>query len=415
MIAATKSGKKSLSFLRLDGRSISCLLQCVLFGLALILLLIGLYGPRLDFDNAEARISQWISIGLIVMSGFVGLVSPRRRLTVDGLMVRGIVFILFIHVLMAPIYLSPLFSLAYTIVTSVVAVSIWQFWRLPDNYIRWTFAVVGLVYLAFSSIALYSFGIDFARYVGKLLPNDYCALVYTGFACSLLGRNRIIQIAFTGVALVLILMVASRGWLAATLITAILFFGLNRRKPITLKMLALLSAIGSIVGILWFAGVGGSVLSDVDSHLGLSSMDRGIDSGFTGRTNTWSSLIAYLPPAYWVIGAGFRSMRSTMLGAAYSSHSGLIDFVAETGVIVSVLLIAIWARGIYIQFRAASEARVRGDGSELTIRAWVIGLIFGMTFSSFFEPSFINIGSAQNLLFLSALSLSFCVRRVGKT
>jgi hypothetical protein len=72
------------------------------------------------------------------------------------------------------------------------------------------------------------------------------------------------------------------------------------------------------------------------NKLALDSKARGLDSGFTGRTNGWSTLIEVLPKTWWLAGNGYRTSDEDF---DFSVDSGYLASAYEMGLFSTAVIL----------------------------------------------------------------------------
>lgn len=156
--------------------------------------------------------------------------------------------------------------------------------------------------------------------------------------------------------------------------------------------------------VLRFAGVGlllGAVLAllygdalyrTLDEFYALSSADRGLGSGATGRTAAWK--------ATWemflrnpVLGVGFRA-HEQFLKIDSSAHNGYLATLAEIGIIGFLGVLFLVGRGARLLWAGAHDSEQKFSSSLL------FGLCVGYLLLGIFERFLINVGNPTSLLFL---------------
>jgi hypothetical protein len=143
----------------------------------------------------------------------------------------------------------------------------------------------------------------FCAVVWKFMTGGWCRRVFAGlvgFAC-----------------LAIIFFASSRGSLVAVLVGCLFVAGMKglggskERRQRFLGLGLLTSAL--LLGVVFAAqsrGWTGDTFNFVDQVLALSTPDRGIDSGFTGRFDKWKETLRALSDGTWLTGRGLRSSDS---------------------------------------------------------------------------------------------------------
>ena len=163
-----------------------------------------------------------------------------------------------------------------------------------------------------------------------------------------------------------------------------------RRRPVLL-----LAGIGLILAVGVTIIYGDVVYRTLDRSFGLSTADRGISSGATGRVMAWRwtwDLFVHNP----VLGVGFRA-HEYLLKADSSSHNGYLATLAEIGVFGFLGVLFLIARGLRLLWAGSREP---GPGFSQSI---LFGLCVGYLLLAVFERYLINVGNPTSLLFLVSI------------
>lgn len=185
---------------------------------------------------------------------------------------------------------------------------------------------------------------------------------------------------------------------------------------LTSSRAAAVAAVGGITMIVWLrlrangkpvlrlAGIGlllagvlalayGDVLyRALDQFYALSTADRGLGSGATGRTTAWK--------ATWemflrnpLLGVGFRA-HEQFLKVDSSAHNGYLATLAEVGIIGFLGVLYLVVRGIRLLWKRSEES------SRMVSASLLFGLCVGYLILAVFERFLINVGNPTSLLFL---------------
>lgn len=163
-----------------------------------------------------------------------------------------------------------------------------------------------------------------------------------------------------------------------------------RRRPVLL-----IAGIGLILVVGVTMAYGDVMYRTLDRSFGLSTADRGISSGATGRVAAWKwtwELFVRNP----VLGVGFRAHES-FLKVDSSSHNGYLATLAEVGILGFLGVLFLVARGLYLLW---SGSREPGPGFSQSI---LFGLCVGYLLLAGFERYLINVGNPTSLLFLVSI------------
>jgi hypothetical protein len=160
-----------------------------------------------------------------------------------------------------------------------------------------------------------------------------------------------------------------------------------RRRPVLLFTgIALLLVVGATIAY------GDVMYKTVDRFYALSTADRGISSGASGRVTAWKGtweLFVHNP----VIGVGFRA-HEHLLKADTSAHNGYLATLAEVGVLGFLGVLYLIVRGLHLLWVDSHDPE-RGFSQSI-----LFGLCVGYLLLAIFERYLINVGNPTSLLFL---------------
>jgi hypothetical protein len=108
-----------------------------------------------------------------------------------------------------------------------------------------------------------------------------------------------------------------------------------------------------------------------DQILRLSSVDRGFDSGLTGRVSNWSETIDSLGDGTWLYGNGWRSPSDEELG--FAIDNGFLTLVYDCGIVAGVAIL-----GKFCYVLVLMLARFLTAADRNSARVWSTCL-FGLT------------------------------------
>lgn len=161
-------------------------------------------------------------------------------------------------------------------------------------------------------------------------------------------------------------------------------------RTVLVPLLAVLAALLAAVTV-----YGEEIIRSLDRVYDLSTADRGIGSGASGRLAAWKGtwdLFVHNP----AVGVGFRA-HEHLLKADTSAHNGYLATLAEIGLIGFAAVVYLVGRALSGWWRAAHDV-------ESTIHASVLfGLCVGYLLLALFERYLINVGNPTSLLFLLCL------------
>ncbi len=178
------------------------------------------------------------------------------------------------------------------------------------------------------------------------------------------GRRRYYALGLAALCGVVTLAASSRGSTGALLLgtgvvlTLALFrereFAGIRRRSLAAALMALLLAAGMALAEPAFLPEAGDYLW---TKLDLGTRSRGLDSGFTGRTNGWNTLLEVLPKTSWLVGNGYRSSDEDF---DFPVDSGYLSSAYELGLLSTAVILLKYA-AVLVGLGAAYLARAGGE------------------------------------------------------
>jgi O-antigen ligase len=161
------------------------------------------------------------------------------------------------------------------------------------------------------------------------------------------------------------------------------------------KPALLLAGIGLIFAALLTATYGEVLYRVLDQFYSLSTADRGLGSGATGRTAAWKATwdLFVRHPA---LGVGFRAHEQS-LGVDSSAHNGYLATLAEIGLPGFLAVLYLVVRGMRLLRAGANEPETGFTHSLL------FGFCIAYLILAVFERYLINVGNPTSLLFLLCL------------
>ena len=163
-----------------------------------------------------------------------------------------------------------------------------------------------------------------------------------------------------------------------------------RRRPVLL-----LAGIGLILAVGVTIVYGDVMYRTLDRLYALSTADRGISSGASGRVTAWKGtweLFVRNP----VLGVGFRAHEYLLKGDT-SAHNGYLATLAEVGMVGFLGILFLVARGLHLLWTGSREPE---SGFSQSI---LFGLCVGYLLLAVFERYLINVGNPTSLLFLVSI------------
>ncbi len=226
-----------------------------------------------------------------------------------------------------------------------------------------------------------------------LNPNTIALVAASALMAAMAIRTLAVRVVVMGVVATVVVLTGSRA-AAIAIVMGLVVTGWLRLRSRGGPVL-----IFAAVGLMAVAGIGamygGQVYDTLDRLYSLSTADRGIGSGASGRLEAWKSTWKlFLSNPF--IGVGFRA-HEFLLRVDSSSHNGYLATLAELGLIGFLAIICLIARGLHILWERAQEP----EGGF--VPSLLLGLSVGYLFLAFFERYLINVGNPTSLLFLLAV------------
>jgi O-antigen ligase/polysaccharide polymerase Wzy-like membrane protein len=225
------------------------------------------------------------------------------------------------------------------------------------------------------------------------------------------GRKYVLLV--TALCLVVTVAASSRGSIGALLIGAILTAALyvarlfKSRPPVLshkrwIKVLTLL--FFCVLGVSFGQAKIATVASSLRTKLEIDTKDRGMDSGFTGRTKNWASLFEVMPKTYWLAGNGYRTTDEDF---GFPVDNGYLSSVYELGLFPTAILTAKYLLVLisisiaYVTNKSASGSSLPAVVFTLTIflaNAFVHRVFFGYGDQASLWVLFIIVSTRQDIL-----------------
>jgi len=253
-------------------------------------------------------------------------------------------------------------------------------------------ALIGYAVLG-SAFSAYVY-LEGVRIQGRLIfeaghPNFLALVCFGSLACCMSIPNPLLRFGLAGINLMVIIETQARSSLVAAVIAIAAHTTLSYASAWKRTRLPILIPIGTV---LLFSALGMIYWREVSKGftalLFLDDPNRGLGTGFTGRTQAWQEAYEIFK-ANPFFGIGFRT-HDRYMSSLPSAHNGYFSMLADTGAIG--LLLALTLIGICFQ-RLLRMVRT-GD------RTAIVGfsLVSGYLFVAVFERYLINFGSSTSVL-----------------
>jgi hypothetical protein len=274
------------------------------------------------------------------------------------------------------------------------------FWQAPERDVDNALAMAVLALSASLITAAAVQGFHDYRWVGLIHPNHYARYAYIALVLHAILTRRVDLPIFV-LCFAAAYMVSAR----TLMIAMVLFYagylcciasGIpadRNRRAVGLRALA-----GALIGLpVVTAGVLMSIDSDrlierLTNDLAIFDPDRGVFSGFTGRSDSWNAFFDAMDD-FAFFGYGFRSSRYNL----HTVHSGVLSYFLDFGLILGgALLFAVVARALYLIWFGRKYNDRRGMICGLAIASTLV--------IQSFEPDNFNIGFIGAFFFMLILA-----------
>lgn len=223
-----------------------------------------------------------------------------------------------------------------------------------------------------------------------LNPNTIALVSVSVLLAAMAIRTLVLRVAVMAPIAGIIVLTSSRAAAIAVLsglaVVAYLRLQARGRSLLLPAAVLLLAAVGATVVY------GDRIYQSVDQVYALSTADRGLGSGASGRLTAWKGTwdLFVRNPA---IGIGFRA-HEHLLKADTSAHNGYLATLAEIGLLGFLSVAYLIWRALKLWWSAAHEP-------NQTVHASILfGLCVGYLLLALFERYLINVGNPTSLLFL---------------
>ncbi len=213
-------------------------------------------------------------------------------------------------------------------------------------------------------------------------------------------RRQYYVLLVTALCLLVIFAASSRGSIGALLIggsaTMFLYFVREFRSgPLTVSRNKLIGTLALSCVLTVIAAVDDREVANsaqlLGTKLALDDRDRGLDTGFTGRTIGWAQVMRILPKTFWLLGNGYRTSDEDF---DFSVDNGYLAGLYELGLLSAVIVLAKYIFIVY--FLAAVYISNRwAEGTLLPVLFFTLVTFFA---NAFVHRVFFGIGEQTSIL-----------------
>jgi hypothetical protein len=284
-----------------------------------------------------------------------------------------------------------------------------SFWQAPASYIDDALAMAFVTLALLLSAAALVQGFHDYRWVGLIHPNHYARYAYVALVLHSLVVRRVSLLVFLP-CFAAIYMVSARTIMIGTLLFYLGYLATTHHAALSSRFRQIANArvLGLVLVALPVALAAAMLFLDTErlvdkitNDLAIFDPDRGVLSGFTGRSESWGVFFDSIDQ-FVFFGYGFRSSRYGL----HAVHSGILSYFMDFGLILGgVLLLAILLRAVYLIWFGFRTQEPRSLLCGLTIATTLL--------IQWFEPDNFNLGFIGAFFFMLILGFVAPARRAA--
>ena len=288
--------------------------------------IIKFFGPERGFSDSGFNLYQIVGLIIFLTTTIViNYINNAHKYDLNHFL-----FLFFTFAIISSLLSFNIISILYSMLFLINTICIYLIFTEPLKKIVYSSKYVPIFLVFLMLVQFYYYGVDiFGREVGNFEPNQFsilalCAISLNFFTSkNIISRSVILIISFF-----LIMITTSRGALGASLIFLFTYSSMyivknyNFEKFFNYSTLLLLFL--SAVVLLNLENVK-LLLNGFSLYFELTSADRGLQSGFTGRDILWINALDqfYNHP---LLGSGLRNFD-------FRTHSTYVLLLSETGIL----------------------------------------------------------------------------------
>jgi hypothetical protein len=239
---------------------------------------------------------------------------------------------------------------------------------------------------------------------GDLQPNNWGLMGLTVCIAAFARRPGPVAIAGFAAGAATILLASSREHIVALaavlLVIIVLYFrAMNRSRLVGVL-------VGSCVALITLALLLDPYILNAVRYFNhdillVDSPDRGVDSGFTGRTTIWAETFD-LWLKFPLLGVGFRQHEQFLAG--WPAHNAYLAMLADTGLLGLAVYLALLIRSLVASWGI----------QDRRTRRFVITALVGYVIIGFFDRRTVNAGNPYGVLFVMCCSVALVDQSLQK-
>jgi hypothetical protein len=362
--------------------------------------------PDLSFALQLAPLGLFVLLVVFTVFFSASLIDAMECLFTP----ESLLFVFFLSLLLIP----PSLASGTSLVLSLLLGTCLVFARLYMAVVPVSEVIEAFFWSGVISVAIFvplSFSIltaaiqSLSRFTAFSFHPNLLAFVFAGFLCvmawKILTGTWIIKfLAATvgAICCVVIFFTSSRGSIAGIIIgcglAGILFIiHLPKERRATALRRSLLLAMAALTTVVFLRGRGSldDTYDFVDKVLQITSADRGIDSGLTGRVDKWQETVNALRDGSWLWGHGIRTS---------DSMSQLIDnsYVVALYEVGFCSLVLICFRFVNVVYQFARKYLVGGESGKGAVDLVCVLLLAVFLLNNFVARYLFGVGNPYSLL-----------------
>jgi hypothetical protein len=217
-------------------------------------------------------------------------------------------------------------------------------------------------------------------------------------------RRRYYVLLVTALCVFVMVAASSRGSIGALLIgglASVLLYTvrLSRSAAVTISRNILIGTLALLCVFTVIAGVEQRAVVSAGQFLGtklaLADRERGLNTGFTGRTTYWAQVTEILPKTSWMVGNGFRTSDEDF---NFSLDNGYLASLYEIGLFSTVIVLAKYIFILYF----LSAVYLNNRWAKGTILLALLFMLLTFLANGFVHRVFFGIGEQASILALFA-------------
>lgn len=257
----------------------------------------------------------------------------------------------------------------------------------PELFLK-SLKLYSLINLIILFLVVYlNYGSSLRGLIDGVQPNYIGLICLTVALSSIIFQNKIYTSLILLSSLYISYLVSSRTTMVCIVLITLFFIYNQLRK----KIVNLFFSINLLIILLILNY--DQLLSVISDYLMLDDSYRGLDSGFSGRSDRWAVAFNYIENNLF-FGVGFKEGEKTL---GYTTDNGYVSVLLELGIVGFIFYLTLFLSALWISFKF----RNKNSYMKFNMITIFIFLIY-----CFFEQRYINFGNALSyIVFFSLFSV----------